>query len=239
MHAVAQAEDQVTPNLADLDVPMSEAAPDPEADFNAAPPPLPELFNEAGKQVPYVIDLMLGKNGIKKETYDRKDSDGNKTGEKGVYFTADVLGKAIAAEDGREIDLLFFNHFLQPAGRWTSFVKKGKGLSEIAHLAKIAGLDITAYETVGEMAKDLEAALRVKGENRVQALAYIQWQWYSKEQEFTTSRGEVKKGQVVRRNMRQADESYDNGLFNHVIVHPGTGETLRARATIIRIEPLS
>jgi hypothetical protein len=235
--AVQDAEDQV-PNLADLDVPMTDAAPDPDGDYNAAPPPLPELYDETGKQVPYVVDLILGKDGIKKETFDQKDDDGNKTGSKGVYFTADVMGKAIAAKDGREIDLAFFDTFLRPPQRWTSFTRKSKPMSEIAHLGKVAGLDLTDYETVGEMAQDLNTTLRQKGELRIQALAFIQWQWYSKETEYTTKSGDTKKGQVVRRNMKQADAQFDDGTYDAVITHKETGETLRARAVITRIEPL-
>lgn len=237
--AVDNEQDQeLSPDLLAQDVPMSEAAPDADADFNATPPPLPELKDEHGKAVPYIVDLMLGRNGIQKQFYDEKDQQtGEKTGKKGVYFTIDLLTKAVAPADGREMDLAFFNQFLQPAQRPTTFVKKGKGLSEFVHIAKIAGLDPSAYTTVGELAQDLGKVLREK--QKVQALAYTQWQWWSKEESWTTGKGEAKKGKVVRYGMTNADTKREDGSYSGDVLHKSTGETIRGRATIIKLEPLA
>jgi hypothetical protein len=227
------------PNLNELDVPISETAPNPTANFNDAPPPLPELYDEAGrKQIPYIVQLMLGSNGIKKETYDVKDDNGDKTGEVKAYFTADILAKVIEPFDQRELNLARFDSFLRPAQRWTSFVPASKEISEIGHLAQLVGLNVNDYQTVGQMVPDLVTALKSRGENAVQVKAFIQWQWYDKDHTYVTNSGKEVKGAVVKRGMRQADEVGPDGYPNPVITNPATGNQIRARATITRLEPL-
>lgn len=233
----------VAPDISDLDVPMSASVPEPDGDFNRQPPPLPELFDPENpkRAVPYIVDIRLGRNGIKKEAYDVKNN-GVATGEKAAYYTADVLCRAVAVADGRDFEFGRFNALIAPDSRYSSFVQQGKPMSDLVHLAQIAGLNINPapvgpYGTVGELVADLNTVLAKRDADVIQAKAYIQWQWWSKLTTFTRKNGEQKTGKTVRYGMAQADRNSD-GAPMAAFVHKDTGETLIAKAVIVKLETL-
>lgn len=229
-------EDTVTQDRGDLDVPMQDAAPNPTGNFNQAPPPLPELFDDKGKSVAYIADVKLGRDGIKKVPYDLKEN-GVPTGEKAVFFEADALFKITGPADGREFDVRNFDTIVRPSERYKSFVPRGKEISPLGHLAQIAGLDLTAYAKVGDMVTDLAQALQRKGEDTVKAKIFGQWQWRSSTLEWTDNKGNERKGKTVRYGMKNAD-TITNGVAAPKITFKETGEELQAKFVVTRIEPL-
>lgn len=232
--------DETTPNLSNLDVPVSDTVQNADGDFNAEPPALPELFTEKGEKVGYIVNLSCT-NGISKETYNVKEN-GVETGDKAAYYTADLFCRVIGAADGRELDINQYNTFIRPARSYTSFLRKGKEMSEIAHLAKLAGLDLNNYagQAMGEaLIPDLKEKLAQKGVNAVQAIAIGQWQWYDKDAQFTVQRtGEQKTGKVVRYNMKNADTKRPDGAYDPTIINTETGNKLKARFVITQLLPL-
>src|ERR1041384_818278 len=137
--SIVTEEQDVAPNLDGMDVPMNEAAPDPDGDYNATPPPLPELYDEAGRQVPYIVTLGVGPKKLRKDpVYEYVD--GQKTNNVlGVRHKLDLLCKVVGPFDQRQIDLAGFNTFLRPPVRsfdgltnpLTDKPKKGKPQSDL------------------------------------------------------------------------------------------------------------
>lgn len=232
-------------DLAGMDIPLTEDDKDMSASQNVEPDPLPELYDDNGKQVPYIAELSLGKEGSKKGPTHAWEN-GKKTERvTGVYFKVDVLAKVIGVSDGRELDLNKYDVFQRAPRRSrktlenpaSSFTNEDKKFSDIIAIARAAGIVTSDFGAMGEIVDELTRLLSKKTD-RVQVLLFNQWQFYSKLVETPRQDGSTYKGKVVVYGMKNAQKN-EAGLFLPVYNYAPTSEKIKARSFITKLAPLA